>query len=152
MPARFAGGASGLQAFDLDSYLSMVQRNRKWQDPTTLQNGTVEQLQVGVGGNSSARWWVILLRRLHLHLHLPPQLQRCSGEEDAHVCVDRPRLSTLCQAALCVVPLTCPAGGCIHAASAGLPAGLSRCHRCRGVGRWAWVCLGGMGWGRLLLR
>ena len=45
-PARFAG-ASGLQAFDLDSFLSMAQRNRKWQDPTTMANSSVEQLQVG---------------------------------------------------------------------------------------------------------
>ena len=44
-PARFAG-ASGLQAFDLDSFLSMAQRNRKWQDPTTMANSSVEQLQV----------------------------------------------------------------------------------------------------------
>lgn len=45
LPARFSD-ASGLAAFDLDSYLSMVARNRKWQDPTTLQNSTVRQLQV----------------------------------------------------------------------------------------------------------
>ncbi|KAI3425891.1 hypothetical protein D9Q98_007864 [Chlorella vulgaris] len=45
VPARFRD-ASGLQAFDLDSLLSMAQRNRKWQDPTTLKNSTVEQLQV----------------------------------------------------------------------------------------------------------
>ncbi|EFN55528.1 hypothetical protein CHLNCDRAFT_52345 [Chlorella variabilis] len=45
VPARFSG-ASGLQPFDLDSLLSMAQRSRKWQDPSTLQNSTVEQLQV----------------------------------------------------------------------------------------------------------
>jgi hypothetical protein len=44
-PARFIN-ASGLQAFDLDSFLSLAQRNRKWQDPTTLKNSTVRQLQV----------------------------------------------------------------------------------------------------------
>jgi len=44
-PARFID-ASGLQAFDLDSFLSLAQRNRKWQDPTTLKNSTVRQLQV----------------------------------------------------------------------------------------------------------
>ena len=46
VPARFAD-ASGLQAFDLDSFLSMAARNRKWQDPDTLANSSVEQLQVG---------------------------------------------------------------------------------------------------------
>lgn len=44
VPARFVD-ASGLQPFDLDSFLSMAQRNRKWQDPTTLNNSSVEQLQ-----------------------------------------------------------------------------------------------------------
>ena len=48
VPARFSG-ASGLQPFDLDSLLSMAQRSRKWQDPSTLQNSTVEQLQVRRG-------------------------------------------------------------------------------------------------------
>lgn len=45
VPARFTD-ASGLQAFDLDSFLFLAQRNRKWQDPTTLKNSTVRQLQV----------------------------------------------------------------------------------------------------------
>lgn len=44
-PARFTD-ASGLQAFDLDSFLSLAQRNRKWQDPMTLKNSTVRRLQV----------------------------------------------------------------------------------------------------------
>lgn len=48
VPARFTD-ASGLQAFDLDSLLSMAERNRKWQDPTTMVNSSIEQLQVGVG-------------------------------------------------------------------------------------------------------
>lgn len=43
--ARFSD-ASGLQPFDLDTYLSMVERNRKWQDPTTLKNSTVKQLEI----------------------------------------------------------------------------------------------------------
>ena len=56
VPARFTD-ASGLQAFDLDSLLSMAQRSRKWQDPTTLANSTIEQLQArwpGTGGCSAA--------------------------------------------------------------------------------------------------
>ncbi|KAK2078128.1 hypothetical protein QBZ16_003996 [Prototheca wickerhamii] len=44
-PARFVD-ASGLQAFDLDAFLSLAERNRKWQDPVTLKNSTVRQLQV----------------------------------------------------------------------------------------------------------
>lgn len=44
-PARFAN-ASGLQAFELDAFLSLAERNRKWQDPITLKNSTVKQLQV----------------------------------------------------------------------------------------------------------
>lgn len=42
---RFAG-LSGIVAFDLDSFLSMAQRSRKWQDPHTLRNVTVKQLQL----------------------------------------------------------------------------------------------------------
>lgn len=45
VPARFTD-ASGLQAFDLDSFLSIAERNRKWQDPTTLKNSSVRHLQV----------------------------------------------------------------------------------------------------------
>lgn len=44
VPARFTN-ASGPQAFDLDSFLSIADLNRKWQDPTTLKNSTVKQLQ-----------------------------------------------------------------------------------------------------------
>lgn len=44
VPARFSN-ASGPQAFDLDSFLSIADLNRKWQDPTTLKNSTVKQLQ-----------------------------------------------------------------------------------------------------------
>jgi hypothetical protein len=43
-PARFAG-ASGVQPFELDSLLALAARSRKWQDPTTLANATVRQLQ-----------------------------------------------------------------------------------------------------------
>ena len=45
VPARFSD-ASGLQAFDLDSFLFLAQRSRKWQDPMTLQNSTIKKLQV----------------------------------------------------------------------------------------------------------
>ena len=38
-------GLPGIVAFDLDSFLSMVQRSRKWQDPHTLKNVTIKQLQ-----------------------------------------------------------------------------------------------------------
>lgn len=41
---RFVG-LSGIVAFDLDSFLSMAQRSRKWQDPHTLRNVTIKQLQ-----------------------------------------------------------------------------------------------------------
>jgi hypothetical protein len=43
-PARFTD-VSGLQSFELESFLSMVMRNNKWQDPTTLQNSSLEKLQ-----------------------------------------------------------------------------------------------------------
>ena len=42
---RFAG-LPGIVAFDLDCFLSMAQRSRKWQDPHTLRNVTVKQLQL----------------------------------------------------------------------------------------------------------
>lgn len=44
IPARF-DDASGPQAFDLDSFLSIVVMNRKWQDPTTLKNSTVKRMR-----------------------------------------------------------------------------------------------------------
>lgn len=47
VPARFKD-ASGLQAFDLDSFLSVVEQNRKWQDPSTLKNSTIHHLQVDI--------------------------------------------------------------------------------------------------------
>jgi hypothetical protein len=37
---------SGLAAFDLDTFLEMVQRSRKWQCPTSGFNGTVHDVQV----------------------------------------------------------------------------------------------------------
>lgn len=43
-PARFTD-VSGLQSFELESFLSMVMRNNKWQDPTTLQNSSLDKLQ-----------------------------------------------------------------------------------------------------------
>lgn len=43
-PARFTD-VSGLQSFELESFLSLVMRNNKWQDPTTLQNSSLEKLQ-----------------------------------------------------------------------------------------------------------
>ena len=42
---RFAG-LPGIVAFDLDCFLNMAQRSRKWQDPHTLRNMTVKQLQL----------------------------------------------------------------------------------------------------------
>lgn len=45
--ARFED-ASGPQAFELDSYLSMAELNRKWQDPTTLKNSTILKLRSDV--------------------------------------------------------------------------------------------------------
>ena len=45
VPARF-DGASGPQPFDLDSFLSIASSNAKWQDPTTLQNSILSQMQI----------------------------------------------------------------------------------------------------------
>jgi hypothetical protein len=42
--ARFSD-ASGLGAFDLASLMFLAERGRKWQDPLTLRNSTVRQLQ-----------------------------------------------------------------------------------------------------------
>lgn len=44
-PARFIN-ASGLQPFDLDAFLTLAKKNRKWQDPVTMTNSTIRQLQV----------------------------------------------------------------------------------------------------------
>ncbi|KAL3142516.1 hypothetical protein ABBQ38_002838 [Trebouxia sp. C0009 RCD-2024] len=43
--ARFEG-LPGIVAFDLDNFLTMAQRSRKWQDPHTLKNVTIKQLQL----------------------------------------------------------------------------------------------------------
>ena len=45
MLCRFSG-VQGIVAFDFDNFMSMVQRSRKWQDPHTLRNVTVKQLQL----------------------------------------------------------------------------------------------------------
>lgn len=45
MVCRFSG-VQGIVAFDFDNFMSMVQRSRKWQDPHTLRNVTVKQLQL----------------------------------------------------------------------------------------------------------
>lgn len=45
IPARFVD-ASELQPFDLDTFLSLAQSSRKWQDPMTLKNSTIRSLQV----------------------------------------------------------------------------------------------------------
>ena len=55
VPARF-DGASGTQAFDLDSFLSMADLNRKWQDPTTLKNSTVRCMRVDAFVREVDRW------------------------------------------------------------------------------------------------
>ena len=55
VPARFEG-ASGTQAFDLDSFLSMAEVNRKWQDPTTLKNSTVTCMRVDSYVREVDRW------------------------------------------------------------------------------------------------
>jgi len=44
-PARFTD-VSGINVFDLDAFLVMVQRSHKWQCPHTMRNSCVEFLQV----------------------------------------------------------------------------------------------------------
>ncbi len=44
VPARFVG-EPGLQAFDLDPFLAMAERTRKWQDPHSLAATSVDRLQ-----------------------------------------------------------------------------------------------------------
>lgn len=44
-PARFAS-VGGLNAFDLDTFLDVVQRSRKWQCPHSMRNLPVQQLLV----------------------------------------------------------------------------------------------------------
>lgn len=45
VPARFAA-VGGLNAFDLDTFLDLVQRSRKWQCPHSMRNLPVQQLLV----------------------------------------------------------------------------------------------------------
>ncbi|EIE20885.1 hypothetical protein COCSUDRAFT_48449 [Coccomyxa subellipsoidea C-169] len=45
VPARFAS-VGGLNAFDLDTFLDVVQRSRKWQCPHSMRNLPVQQLMV----------------------------------------------------------------------------------------------------------
>jgi hypothetical protein len=45
VPARFAS-VGGLNAFDLDTFLDVVQRSRKWQCPHSMRNLPVQQLAV----------------------------------------------------------------------------------------------------------
>lgn len=43
-PARFLG-TNGLVAFDLDTFLGMVKRTRKWQCPHSMRHTRVQELQ-----------------------------------------------------------------------------------------------------------
>ena len=43
-PARFQG-TNGLLAFDLDTFLGMVKRTRKWQCPHSMRHTRVQELQ-----------------------------------------------------------------------------------------------------------
>ena len=36
----------GVTAFDLETFLAVVQRSRKWQCPTSMRNATVHELQI----------------------------------------------------------------------------------------------------------
>ena len=44
-PARFSD-VRGISAFDLDAFFAMMQRNRKWQCPHSMQHSTVRRLQI----------------------------------------------------------------------------------------------------------
>lgn len=44
LPCRFRS-VSGMAAFDLDTFLSMAQRSRKWQCPHSMRNFSVHELQ-----------------------------------------------------------------------------------------------------------
>ena len=44
-PARFAG-VGGLTAFDLDTFLGMVKRSKKWQCPHSMRNLPVQDLMI----------------------------------------------------------------------------------------------------------
>ena len=44
VPARFVG-VHGLVAFDLETFLSMAERSRKWQCPHSMRHTHVHQLQ-----------------------------------------------------------------------------------------------------------
>ena len=44
-PARFKG-TSGLVAFDLDTFLGMAKRTRKWQCPHSMRHTRVQELQL----------------------------------------------------------------------------------------------------------
>ncbi len=44
-PARFAG-VPGLTAFDLDAFMGMVKRSKKWQCPHSMRNLPVQELMI----------------------------------------------------------------------------------------------------------
>lgn len=59
-PARFSD-TEGLTAFDLEPFLSMAQRTRKWQDPHSMKNSSVHRLQVGSSYSRLAGGWGTLI-------------------------------------------------------------------------------------------
>ena len=43
---RWSQGTNGLVAFDLETFLNMAQRSRKWQCPHSMRHSRVQELQV----------------------------------------------------------------------------------------------------------
>ena len=73
---RFAG-VKGIAAFDLDTFLEMAQRTRKWQCPHSMRNMSV--------------------RQLHLDGWMMQVLQALQASGDAHSSVSHPECSGSCK-------------------------------------------------------
>ena len=75
---RFAG-LPGIVAFDLDNFLSMAQRSRKWQDPHTLKNVTIKQLQLD-------SWMQPVITCLQVKVSTQPSQCHCDCMAAVHAC------------------------------------------------------------------
>ena len=93
-PARFAG-VGGLTAFDLDTFLGMVKRSKKWQCPHSMRNLPMQDLMIDgylsrilprlqVKASTTADIGLVYAghsRALQSHLHRAATAQRSSPDQ-----------------------------------------------------------------------
>ena len=78
MVCRFSG-VQGIVAFDFDNFMSMVQRSRKWQDPHTLRNVTVKQLQLDPWMQTVLTCLQVTILPASVEIYMSHVVKRCAA-------------------------------------------------------------------------